>query len=124
MKLTKKGQRTAVRTPATAMEIIPGLSLGAALNYWVDGPGHDFAWREIISGSGGFGADGEIVETFSHLSVDRYQHFRGLNGTFGVLWEILPRVAVGGVWKTPFVARVTHLLELPSDPSFPPFRGR
>ncbi len=110
-------------TPALAFTVAPGLSLGAAFNYWIDGLGHDFAWRETFEQSGAFEVEG-FTQPTSGSFQDTFQHFRGANGTIGLLWDVTDEVALGAVWKTPFTAHVHHVARSPSDPSFPVQRQR
>jgi len=92
-------------SPAMAVQIIPGLSVGATLNIWdknltengwetrqrgeiqtvVERPAYDLLINEVIS------------ET-------RDTSFSGVNANFGILWSVSDKFAVGAVYKTSFDA--------------------
>lgn len=91
-------------SPALAVELGPRLSVGATLNYWFDGLGNDYAWRRknrlTTEGTGGE-PDAITTDQFE------YRNFRGVNGTFGLLWRIADRWTFGAVVDLPFEGRFT-----------------
>jgi long-subunit fatty acid transport protein len=80
---------------ASAIQITPGLSLGATFNIWTDKLFWENAWEEHFS-------DGDTTIT------DSYTSFNGFNANFGLLWDINEYLTVGTVVKTPFEATLRH----------------
>jgi long-subunit fatty acid transport protein len=108
-------------------------SAGVAFNIWPDFFGN--GWKQTVSVSGeGFVASGNRIVPF--VSTGRIKEefdFEGFNVTAGFLWTINPILSLGGVFRSPFTARVTHThassltvtLQNGSDPvttAPPPFR--
>ena len=92
---------------AGAVEITPGLSLGATLNLWTDKlfwqNGWDANYSERASGTLG----GAPVETTTNIK-DKYSDFHGVNANFGLLWDVTKQLTVGAVFKTPFTGSIDH----------------
>lgn len=107
-------------TLAIALEPVPGLSIGAALNYWFDGLGHSYAWRETLFQGGELVFDDGTVIPLESIGQDTFRHFRGVNGAFGLLWRLADTIALGAVWKLPFTAHVDHTIRSTIDPNAPP----
>ncbi len=111
-------------TCGLAGEAAPGLSLGASINYWIDGLDHPYAWRELDSESVSLTfSDGTVVPA-GGLSQDTFEHFRGANGSLGFLWRLDSSISLGGVWKWPFTAHVNHISRLLDDPTSTVVRAR
>lgn len=89
-------------SPAVAVELTPGLSLGAAVNFWMDGIGASYAWKSErhkvtlveIQGSPPF--EVRTDET------TRFENFHGTNATIGAFWRFLPLVTFGATVELPF----------------------
>ena len=92
---------------AGAVEITPRISLGATLNIWTGELVWDNGWTETYSETavGTLGGVPTVIET---RIVDDYSDFRGINGNFGLLWELSPGFTMGAVIKTPFEAVIDH----------------
>lgn len=111
-----QGGSVSAITAALAGDLLPDLALGLAVNYWVDGLGHDYAWREKTESIGAYSfGDGQEYPS-SLRTIDNFSHFRGVNGTVGVLWSVTQEIALGAVWKTPFTAHVDHWLRVLDTP--------
>jgi len=90
-------------SPAFAVQIVPGLSVGATFNMWQDFPGEN-GWsseqrQHVISNFGEFLSDEKITEK-------KKTTFRGYNANFGVLWSPSDKFTIGAVYKTSFDARL------------------
>jgi len=100
-------------TLATAVEIVPDLSLGAAFNYWVDDLGNGYAWQQTYTIDGTLnipdGTASGMIVPIGGVTIDTFRDFEGVNGTFGLLWKAAPNVSIGAVYKMPFTAHVDHL---------------
>jgi long-subunit fatty acid transport protein len=92
---------------AGAVEITPGLSLGATLNLWTDKllwqNGWDANYSEQASGT----LTGAPVETTTNIK-DKYSDFHGVNANLGLLWDVTKQLTLGAVFKTPFTASLDH----------------
>ncbi len=99
-------------SPALSIQIIPTLSIGVAVNFWMKEFYRDNAW-EVHTLSQGH-ADIEIaadnVVTIPHASEEhiRFTGFRGTNATFGLLWNVYGGLRVGGFYQLGFKASVDH----------------
>ena len=95
-------------SPALAVQITPTLSLGAAFNIWPDI--YDNGWDQDVSvnGKGRLASGNRIVPFVSTGKIKEDYDFKGFNMTFGVLWDINQMFSLGGVFRTPFTAKVSH----------------
>lgn len=89
-------------SPAFAIELMPGLSVGTAFNYWFDEIGRSYAWQRrfdirVVN------PDPDDLPGFRTWVTS--DHFRGVNGTFGTLWRPSRLLAVGAVVELPVYAR-------------------
>ncbi|MCL6582356.1 MAG: hypothetical protein K6U11_01840 [bacterium] len=90
-------------SPAIAVEWIPGsLYVGLAYNLWSDNYTHQSRWESFNHGS----TSGQTFSSWDTKEV--YKDFHGENWTFGLLWKLNPQLQLGGVYKTPFKARVRY----------------
>lgn len=114
-------------TPAIAIQLTPTLSLGAAFNIWSDLLLDD-GWDQIVAvqASGRVVSGNRIVPFVSSGRIEEDYGFNGFNVTVGFLWQITSIFSLGGVFRSPFTADVTHrhtsslqvtLLDEPSPPS-------
>jgi long-subunit fatty acid transport protein len=94
-------------SPAMAVQIIPGLYLGATLNLWDNDLGSN-GWesrKTIIT-------DLDLVDPVFTLNsvtttvTKQNVSFEGINQHFGFLWDISDSLTLGGVYKTPFDANL------------------
>jgi long-subunit fatty acid transport protein len=91
-------------TPAFAIQVIPELYLGVAVNIWDDFMGTS-SWDSHYNSSGA-GIGGGLPFTASLANQDKYS-FSGLNVTTGFLVN-LNKVSIGGVFKSPFSGKIKH----------------
>lgn len=89
-------------TPAFAIQVIPELYLGAAVNIWSDFMGTS-NWKFNYSATGTQTLLGVVSPLTIHQN-DKYS-FDGINYTFGTLLNF-GKTSVGAVLKTPFTADV------------------
>jgi len=100
--------------PALAVQVIPGLYVGATLNYWDNNAGRN-GWvnrKKFITTTnvnismeepGVFSYERhEQSVTTQHITQDAA--FEGINHNIGFLWEMTRTLTLGGVYKTPFDA--------------------
>jgi long-subunit fatty acid transport protein len=104
---------------AGAIQITPSLSLGMTLNVWTGQLLWDNGWKGTFT-ERSVGTQGGIPVTIDTLVSDQYADFRGINGNFGILWNITPSLALGGVIKTPFDASVDHKFSYSQTSQFGP----
>ncbi|OGL38802.1 MAG: hypothetical protein A2042_01005 [Candidatus Schekmanbacteria bacterium GWA2_38_11] len=94
-------------TPALAVQINPKFSLGASFNFW-DRNFSNWSQNANIKASG-FVASGNKILPFKADGVIKEDYdLNGFNTHIGFLWEINRMFTIGGVVKTPFLARVKH----------------
>jgi len=92
---------------AYAIEMTPKLSLGMTLNIWTDKLMWQNGWKETFH-EHGVGTLGGAPVTIDTSITDKYSDFSGINGNFGLLWNINNYLALGAVIKTPFDASIRH----------------
>ncbi len=92
---------------AGAIQLTPGLSLGATVNIWTDKLFWDNGWEEKFSEQS-TGTQGGASLTVDTSITDRYTDFKGFNANFGLLWNINEQLTLGAVLKTPFEASIHH----------------
>lgn len=90
-------------SPSAAIDLVQGVSVGLALNFWLDGIGRSVAWESVLDV---VNTDSPSGATESHRSVFRTRNdlFEGTNATFGLLWRASDSVRVGAMGKLPFHA--------------------
>ncbi|MBI5664009.1 MAG: outer membrane protein transport protein [Nitrospirae bacterium] len=100
--------------PAMAIQVAPGLYLGATLNIWDNIAGRN-GWenKKKFTTTTNINMSVEEPDVFSfnmrthdvstqHITQD--VSFQGINQNVGFLWEITDSLTLGGVYKTPFDA--------------------
>ena len=103
VRFTQKGYLSTI-TPAIAIQIIPELYLGVAVNIWNDLLG-TCSWEQTYHSSG-IGSVGGVGVTDAVLGRSKFV-FSGVNANMGFLLN-LSKFTIGGVFKSPFTARVDH----------------
>jgi long-subunit fatty acid transport protein len=105
---------------AYAIQVTPKLSFGFTLNIWEDWLGAN-EWDQTTrqKGSGTLLNNPFIFESESH---DRFT-FNGFNANLGILWNVIPKLTLGAVLKTPFTADVERESTFFSSISFPESPG-
>ncbi len=99
--LSQKGYLSTL-TPAFAIQVIPELYLGVAVNIWDDFMGTS-SWETNtrLTGQGFFGGNTFPIDQTSHAKSE----FSGVNATAGFLLN-LNKLTIGGVFKSPFSGRM------------------
>ncbi len=107
----------AALSPALAAQIVPTLSLGIAVNFWLDELFRGYAWKrqtKVVSWLEGGGTSGtkSLVE-----ERDTYENFHGINATLGILWEAYRGLSLGAFFEFGFSADVDRhiVFESPSE---------
>jgi long-chain fatty acid transport protein len=95
-------------SPALAVQIIPTLSFGAAFNIWPDTSDNGWDQNVSVQGRGRVASGNRIVPFVSNGKINEDYDFKGFNVTFGVLWDINQMFSLGGVFRTPFTAKVNR----------------
>ena len=93
---------------AYSVEIVPSFSAGFTLNYWGDFFS-DQSWKQKYNESENTDFEG-IPINITENREDKFS-FEGFNANLGFLWDINGQWTLGGVFKTPFTADVTHKIE-------------
>jgi long-subunit fatty acid transport protein len=95
-------------SPAAAIQITPTFSVGAAFNVWPDLFGNGWEQEVTVQGEGRVVSGNRVVPFVSSGQIDEEFHFAGFNVTLGFLWTINQIFSLGGVFRSPFTARVPH----------------
>ena len=90
---------------AYSVEIIPSLSAGVTLNYWDDFFSGQ-SWKQKYNVNSSVSIAG-MPGTYTGNKQDDYS-FQGFNANIGFMWNITGQWTLGGVFKTPFTADITH----------------
>jgi len=125
---SRKGLFKAI-SPAFALQLTPSLSLGLTLNFWETGI-YDNYWESSYTGRGhgtfagfSFNVKTGIFQRYemSGLKVNPMDpfHWENVNFHAGFMWNINPRFTLGGVFKSPFEARLKHSYRFDSEIRFP-----
>ena len=103
------GQLFAI-SPALAVEITRRFSIGVAFNIWPDIFGNGWEQEVSVAGQGRVASGNRTVPFVSTGRIKEKYAFKGFNLTVGFLWEINPIWTLGGVFRSPFTAKVkrTH----------------
>ena len=96
-------------SPAVAVQLTPNLSVGAAFNIWSDFLLDD-GWEQkvAVQGEGRVVSGNRIVPFVSSGRIKEEYTFDGFNVTVGFLWRMTPVFSLGGVFRSPFTADITH----------------
>jgi len=115
---------------AYSVEIVPSLSAGVTFNYWGDFFS-DQSWTQKYDVNRKTTVGGNPV-TYTGNKREKFS-FSGFNANIGFLWNINSNWTLGGVFKTPFTADITHKINgfdstvWPTDPrqnTYTPFTYR
>ena len=112
IQFSQQGQMTTI-TPAFAVQVIPELYVGIAVNLWGDYLGTS-NWESTYQ-SLGVGSLGGMSFANTVTARSKYSMVSGVNTTLGMAWNINPAFTLGAVVKTPFDANVdvdTHYNEI------------
>ncbi len=107
IKFRQSGKLSAL-SPAYAIEVIPGVSLGFTFNIWTDNLFWSNGWEsDTITNAKVY--NGGILDAIEKSTDrDRYYGFSGFNMHIGFLWDINRYITIGGVVKTPFTGEMQH----------------
>ncbi|KAB2836470.1 MAG: hypothetical protein F9K48_01790 [Candidatus Brocadia sp.] len=101
-------------TPAIAMQVLPKLSIGVAVNIFTDEFFGDYAWKETLKISG-FGTDGVDTVSDTSKAVREFRNFQAVNVTVGMLWDVWEkedkRLSLGAVFHSPYTADVDRIID-------------
>ena len=101
---------------AYCVQITPAFSAGVNVNYWGDSIFSN-GWEQKYTSSAKFNIAG-IPGRYSGLKKEEYD-FEGWNANVGFLFQITPRLTIGGVFKTPFEADIKHTVSDYEKREFP-----
>lgn len=104
----------AALTPAIALQVMPKLSIGVAVNFYTDEYFGDFAWKEktrtVTSRTSGV----PFTTTFDQEVT--FKNFQAVNVTTGLLWDVWEkeerRLTFGAVYHSPYTADVDRIIDL------------
>jgi hypothetical protein len=96
-------------SPAVGVQLTPTFSVGAAFNIWSDFLLDD-GWEQSLSvqGEGRVVMGNPIVPCVSSGRINEDYTFDGFNVTARFLWRMTPVFSLGGVFRSPFTAEITH----------------
>jgi long-subunit fatty acid transport protein len=97
-------------SPAYCVQITPRFSLGATLNFWTD-QFFENGWDEkyTAKGNGDLNIGGNSNPFKTNVRIeDEYSDLEGINFNIGFLWDVIPMITIGGVFKSPFTADLKH----------------
>ena len=95
-------------SPAVAVQITPTFSVGAAFNIWPDVFDNGWEQEVTVQGAGRVVSGNRVVPFVTSGRINEEFDFQGFNVTLGFLWTINRTFSLGGVFRSPFTARVTH----------------
>jgi hypothetical protein len=95
-------------SPAVAVEVTPNLAVGVAFNVWPNFLNNGWKQDVVVTGEGRVVPSNSIVPFVSAGRIHEDFAFEGFNVTAGFLWEISSRISLGGVFRSPFRAKVTR----------------
>ena len=103
-------------SPALAVQITPMLSLGLTLNFW-ENLFYDNGWESDYhsTGSGVFAG----FPLNSKVDMRERNEMEGFNYHVGFLWNVNSTFTLGGVFKAPLEADITHEFSFISSTEFP-----
>lgn len=102
----------AALTPAIAMQIMPKLSIGVAVNFFTDELFGDYAWRETwrVKSKGSVFGD-EYVRSYEE--DETFKNFQAINVTAGMLLDVWEkeekRLTFGAVFHSPYTADIDRV---------------
>jgi long-subunit fatty acid transport protein len=95
-------------SPALAVQITPQFSLGAAFNIWPNILGNGWKQHVEVRSAGFVSSGGSAVPFVASGRIREEYDLKGFNVTVGFLWAINRIFTVGGVFRSPFEAKLTH----------------
>jgi len=107
-------------SPALAIEFKSGLYIGFTHNFWSDHITKKSQWTSTLKSIWIDQRDNSVLNTLE--TNLKYKDFRANSWTWGFLWKVTPRFHLGGVYKTPFRAKVKCEYEILQRPKNYPYR--
>ena len=108
-------------TPAIAVQVMPRLSIGVAVNVYTDEFFGDFAWKETTLTTTNVNLGGIILDLGTSETERTFKNFQAINVVTGLLWDVWEkeekRLTFGAVYHSPFTADVDRITEFTSFPS-------
>ena len=89
-------------TPALAVQLVPWLSVGAAINIWVHEPYRNYAWKKEHRIRSSTHFDGDIVASNVTNRTDTFKLDTGVNATFGILVDTYKGLTLGAFYTLGF----------------------
>ena len=105
---------------AYALEVTPNFSAGVTLNYWGDFIMQN-KWEQTYMQRADLSVGG-FPGSFAAYKKEIYS-FQGWNANIGFLWRMGEHWTLGGVFKTPFTADITHEVNAEDSTTFPTVPG-
>ena len=93
-------------SPALAIQIVPNLSLGVALNCWTREIYNGSSWEVYTHLRGLEVKGGEVNREYESVEEVKFLGFTGTNATFGLLWTNFKGLSIGTFYELGFKARV------------------
>ena len=95
-------------SPAIAVQITPAFSVGVAFNIWPSIFDNGWEQEVAVRGEGRVVSGNRVVPFVSTGRIAEDFAFEGFNVTAGFLWRLNAVFSLGGVFRSPFTARVTR----------------
>ena len=95
-------------SPAVAVQLTPAFSVGVAFNIWPDLFGNGWDQDVTVRGEGFVASGPRAVPFVSDGRIKEDFDFEGFNVTVGFLWTLNRIFTLGGVFRSPFTAKVTR----------------
>jgi long-subunit fatty acid transport protein len=95
-------------SPAVAVQITPTFSAGIAFNFWPNFLNNGWEQDITVQGEGRVVSGNRIVPFVANGRIKEDYAFSGFNITTGFLWNITSVWSLGGVFRSPFTAKVTR----------------
>ncbi|MBF0474610.1 MAG: outer membrane protein transport protein [Deltaproteobacteria bacterium] len=95
-------------SPAFAVEITSGFSLGVAVNVWTDKLFWKNDWTRKLSFTSEVTFPGKFTQQTATVYEERYHDLFGINYHLGALWNVNKWFTLGAVVKTPFTMKLTR----------------
>lgn len=105
-------------SPAVAIGVTSNLGVGIAFNIWPNILGNGWTQDVTVQAEGRLSSGNRIVRFTADGRIHEDYDFEGFNVTIGFLWEMNSLMSLGGVFRSPFTAKVkrTHTSELTVRP--------
>lgn len=111
-------------TPAIALQVMPRLSIGVAVNFYTDEYFDDVAWKQKSTEKFSITIPGaKDIDLGTRVIKRKFKNFQAINVVSGMLWDVWERddrrLTLGAVYHSPYAADVDSVTESTEDPLFP-----